>query len=283
MNDPMAVVAVPPEIATAALLRPMERVVLDQQQAMATARAAMTQVESVYRDLRRDSTIVQQLTGESVIAAAIETAARSAQREVLTAHPGGGRPEEILARSLPLALDHGARGVSQRNLYQHTVRTHGPTLDYIKAVTGAGIEVRTVDEVFDRMLIYDRSLAFIPDQNKKHRDHALLVTDPGIVQFLVSVFEHIWERGRPVLYEENQHRPRLLTDETRLRVLRLMVDGYTDSAIASRLGMSTRTVATHLKKVSDLVGSNSRAQLAYLTAQNGLLNDPAPCDCGTRP
>ena len=285
VDDPEAVVAVPPEVATAALLHPMEQRILKQQQAMTAAQRVMSRVDSVYRDLRREeSDVVQRLTGASVITAAIEEASRSARREVITAHPGGGRPEHLLEASLPRALERHERGVRQRTLYQHTVRAHAPTLDYIKSVTQMGVEIRTVDEVFDRMLIYDRSVAFIPDQDKEHRDeHALRVTHPGVVQFLISVFDHAWERGRPVVYEEDHHRPPLLTDETRLRVLRLMVDGYTDAAIASRLGMSTRTVATHLKKVADVLGSNSRAQLAYLTAQSGLLDDPAPgnCDCAT--
>ncbi|MFE2290745.1 response regulator transcription factor [Streptomyces sp. NPDC059452] len=88
--------------------------------------------------------------------------------------------------------------------------------------------------------------------------------------------EHAWERADAVSYQPDQRRPRLLTEKTRLRVLRLMVDGYTDGAIAGRLGMSTRTVASHLKKASDALGSNSRAQLAYLIARTGLLDDPLP-------
>ncbi|MEU3858412.1 helix-turn-helix transcriptional regulator [Streptomyces sp. NPDC028722] len=280
VGDPRTLVPVPPEVATAALTGPLEQGILEKQQALTAVRTTMSQVEGVYRDLRqKDADVVQRLTGASLITAAVDEAARSAAREVLTAHPGGGRPEHMLVRSLPLALEAQRRGVLQRRLYQHTVRAHGPTLDYIKAVTAVGVQVRTVDEVFDRLLIYDRSVAFIPDKEKEHRDHALRVTDPGVVHFLVSVFEHAWERGDPIVYEQDQQRPRLLTDETRLRVLRLMVDGYTDAAIAGRLGMSTRSVATHLKKVSDLLGSKSRAQLAYLTAQSGLLDEPEPGAC----
>ncbi|HEY8980914.1 MAG TPA: LuxR C-terminal-related transcriptional regulator [Streptomyces sp.] len=275
MDDPEAVVPVPPEMATVALTRPLEEQVLQRQQEMAAIRTTMTQVQSVYRDLQgRDGGSVQPLTGESVITAAIDEAVRCTRVEALSAHPGGGRPQRALVQALPLALEARERGIRQRRLYQHTVRTHGPTLDYIRAVTEVGVEVRTVDEVFDRLLVYDRSVAFIPDVEKTHRDHALRVTDPGVVHFLVSVFEHAWERAQAVVYPDDQHRPRLLTDETRLRVLRLMVDGYTDAAIATRLGMSTRSVASHLKKVSDMLGSKSRAQLAYLTAQSGLLDQP---------
>ncbi|MFJ3106049.1 hypothetical protein [Streptomyces sp. NPDC086835] len=47
--------------------------------------------------------------------------------------------------------------------------------------------------------------------------------------------------------------------------------------------MSVRTVATHLKKVSDALGSTSRARLACLTAESGLLHgSPSPDRrCGT--
>ncbi len=277
VDDPQTLVPVPPDVATATLTHPLEQQILARQQEMASIRTTMSQVESACRDLSPTSGRgVQQLTKASLINAAVHEAARTAEHEILTAHPGGARPDYMLARALPLALEAQQRGVTQRRLYQHTVRAHGPTLDYIKAVTSVGVQVRTVDEVFDRMLVYDRSVAFIPDMNKEHRDHALRVTVPGVVHFLIAVFEHAWERSEAIVYEQDQQRPKLLTNETRRRVLRLMVDGYTDAAIASRLGMSPRSVASHLKKVADMLGSRSRAQLAYLTAQSGLLDTPPP-------
>ncbi|MFF7259579.1 hypothetical protein ACFZCL_04690 [Streptomyces sp. NPDC008159] len=80
-------------------------------------------------------------------------------------------------------------------------------------------------------------------------------------------------------HRHDRQRPAPLTDETRPHVLRLMVDGCTDAARASRRGISTRTVAGRLKKVGDLLGSNSRAQLAYLTAKSGLLDDATASAC----
>ncbi|MEU6800649.1 helix-turn-helix transcriptional regulator [Streptomyces neyagawaensis] len=282
VDDAGALVPVPPSVATAALAHPLERLILEQRQALASVRASMSQAESVYRTARRDENeSSQRLTPAPVITAALDEAIEATRHELLTAHPGGRRPEEVLVKALPRTLTAHGKGVKQRTLYQHTIRAHGPTLDYIKQVTELGVEVRTVDEVFDRMIICDRAVAFIPDMGKDHGTHALKVTDPGVVHFLVSAFEYAWERAKPVVYEHDQQRPALLTDETRLHVLRLMVDGYTDAAIASRLGISTRTVASHLKKVGDLLGSNSRAQLAYLTAKSGLLDDAASsaCDC----
>lgn len=280
VDDPEVMVPIPPSVATAALAHPVERLILEQQQALASVRASMSQAESVYRTARRkENESSQRLTPAPVITAALDEAIAGTKHELLTAHPGGRRPEEVLVKALPRTLAAHRKGVKQRTLYQHTIRAHGPTLDYIKQVTELGVEVRTVDEVFDRMIICDRAVAFIPDMGKDHGTHALKVTDPGVVHFLVSAFEYAWERAKPVVYEQDQQRPPLLTDETRLHVLRLMVDGYTDAAIASRLGISTRTVASHLKKVGDMLGSNSRAQLAYLTAKSGLLDDDTSTGC----
>ncbi|WP_442817315.1 hypothetical protein [Streptomyces sp. NBC_01216] len=39
-------------------------------------------------------------------------------------------------------------------------------------------------------------------------------------------------------------------------------------------------MATHLKKTSGLLGSNSRAQLAYFLAQTGLLDSPPATGTG---
>ncbi|MFD7257229.1 LuxR C-terminal-related transcriptional regulator [Streptomyces sp. NPDC059874] len=285
-GDPGTLVPVPPSVATSAQAYPVEQAILAQQQRLAALRASMSEVESIYQEARQHGDpAVERLVGPAVIAAALDEATQATTEELLTAQPGGSRPEGILAESLRRVVQAQERGVVQRTLYQHTVRAHGPTLDYIRTVTEAGVAVRTLDEVFDRLIVFDRSVAFIPDKGAGDRsNHALVIRDVAIVHFLASVFEHAWERAEPVAFKPAQQRPRLLTDKTRLRVLQLMVDGYTDAAIASRLGMSTRTVATHLKKASDMLGSNSRAQLAYFTARTGLLGDSSSdgCLCDTQ-
>ncbi|MET8448661.1 helix-turn-helix transcriptional regulator [Streptomyces sp. NPDC005209] len=54
-------------------------------------------------------------------------------------------------------------------------------------------------------------------------------------------------------------------------MLRMVVTGHTDETIAARLGVSSRTVSAHIKKVSELLGSRSRAELGYLISQRRLL------------
>ncbi|MFD8292882.1 LuxR C-terminal-related transcriptional regulator [Streptomyces lavendulae] len=63
--------------------------------------------------------------------------------------------------------------------------------------------------------------------------------------------------------------------------MRLLVAGYTDEAIARRLGTSRRTVAAHVSRIAALLQSRSRAQLGYLIATSGLLpaDEHAERDC----
>ncbi|MCM2578523.1 helix-turn-helix transcriptional regulator [Streptomyces meridianus] len=252
----------------------MEAAMEAQQNSLALARASLHRAEEVYRTVyRTNSAQVRTITGADVISVTIRSVVDSCRTELLTAQPGGGRPEELLERALTSDLAALRRDVRQRTIYQHTVRSHGPTLHYIEQVCAAGAEVRTLEEVFDRLIVCDRKIAFIPDPHEERRSVALAVEHPGMIRYLVGIFDHAWERATPLLHEPTEHRPPLLTDQNRRAVLQLMVNGYTDETIAGRLGMSTRTVATHVRKASELLGSRSRAQLAYLIAKTGVLED----------
>lgn len=268
---------VAPDVVAAALARPVEQALLDHQQALAAIRASVAAAEAVHRAARPcGDRSVRLLQGKEAISTALERAVSACREEMLTAQPGGGRAPELLEEALPRDLGLSARGVRQRTLYQHTVRTHGPTLAYIERMSAAGAELRTLNEVFDRLIVCDRTIAFIPDHRYERSGAALAVEHPGIIRFLVTAFENVWARAEPIVYTPSHQRPQLLTNETRRTVLSLMVSGYTDDAIAGRLGLSTRTVATHIKKTAEALGSRSRAQLAYLVARSGLLEEDEP-------
>ncbi|MDI3418485.1 helix-turn-helix transcriptional regulator [Streptomyces luteolus] len=266
--------AVPPDIAASELTRPIERAVLAQQHVIAAIYDSVSHAEDIYREEHRElAGQIRLLHGSDVIRAAVQHAASTCRDEMLTAQPGGARAPEALARALPRDLEMAKRGVVQRTLYQHTVRTHGPTLAYVEQVSTAGAGVRTLDELFDRLIIFDRSIAFIPDPRHELSSTALAIEHPAIIHYLAKVFDHSWARAEPLGTTQENNRPLVLTDETRKAVLRLMVQGHTDAAIASRLGISARTVSTHIKRASELLGSRSRAHLAYLLARSELVED----------
>ncbi|MYS09545.1 LuxR family transcriptional regulator [Streptomyces sp. SID6041] len=271
-DHPGFLTPVPPDLAAAALSRPIKQAITEHQDTLVAIRTTMARAEVVYAEAQQGGgTSVRVLSGESVIAAALEEAVQACREELLTAQPNGGRSPELLAEALPRDLALAARGVKQRTLYQHTVRAHGPTLSYIERVVAAGAEVRTIDEVFERLIVCDRRTAFMPGPHDR-RQSALLIRHPSIIEYLVKGFEQAWSRAAAVGEAPSRLRPPPLTNETRRAVLRLMVEGYTDDAIAARLGISRRTVGTHVQKTSEVLGSRSRAQLAYLIAQTDLLD-----------
>ncbi len=271
--------AVPPGLAAHSVMRPVEKTIEEAQQALSVARSSLHRAEAVYWGSARgddETSSIRVVRGADVISATLSSAVHSCREELLTAQPGGGRPQELLEAALASDLPALRRGVRQRTIYQHTVRTHGPTLCYVERVSAAGAEVRTLDEVFDRLIVCDRRIAFVPDPVAERRQVALAIEHPGVVRYLVGLFEHSWERAVPLPSTPNEYRPPLLLDETRRAVLQLMVNGYTDKTIAGRLGMSVRTVATHMAKAAEAFDSRSRAQLAYMIAKSGLLDEELP-------
>ncbi len=55
-------------------------------------------------------------------------------------------------------------------------------------------------------------------------------------------------------------------------IAKLLIEGHVDEAIARRLGMNVRTCRAHIAKLATALGSGSRAQLGFLIAQSGILD-----------
>lgn len=265
---PETLVPVPPDIAAALLTHPIEQTIRLQERALQAIRSALTRAEAAYQQIGDDRAIAL-IVGEDAVHVALTKEAHACRTGVATAQPGAGQPEDILAEALPHHLDLCDRGVRNRLLYQHTVRTHSPTLAYIDKIAAAGSEVRTLAEVFDRLVVFDDTVAFVFTE-RGGQEAALSVRQPDLVRHLVRAFDCAWDRAEPIAPEMNRWRPPLFGAQTQATILRLMVEGHTDKAIASRLGLSTRTVAAHIKRAADLLNSNSRAQLGYLLGQSGL-------------
>lgn len=277
---------VPPSVAAITLARPIKRAILDQRAALDTLIASLAPMDAVYRHERRHHQAhVQPLIGREVVDTAVQEALETCSEELLSAHPEGGRPSGALADALPRDLSPADRGVHQRTLYGHTVRAHGPTLAHIERITREGAEVRTVGERFERLIVCDRSAAFIAVLTESGNDaYALEIREPGLIQYLTKTFEAVWERAVPVEFATTGQRPPQLTDEIQQAILELMVRGHTDEAISKRLGLSTRTIGAHIKRASTRFGSRSRAELGFSLAKAGVLdagrNAPGPPGSG---
>lgn len=209
------------------------------------------------------------LAGLDRINEAIGRAMDEAREELVTIQPGGRRPAAHLRDvGLPREQRMLARGCRIRTLYQDTTRHDLGALAHLERLEG-DVQVRTLDEVAERLLVVDRTVAFVPAG--KDRTRALEIRHPALVQYFVTVFDRLWHLATPMYPKAVQLTSADGVSPRQRAIARLLVEGHTDTAIAERLGLNVRTARVHIAKLAALLGSESRAQLGYLIGRSGIL------------
>ncbi|PBC78737.1 regulatory LuxR family protein [Streptomyces sp. TLI_235] len=215
-----------------------------------------------YDSLPRQSDDPQRATyvdGRERIRHRIAELVSDCKQEMLTTQPGPRQPATItLARAQDLALVQ--RGARMRTLYQPQVLAEPWTLGYAAELTEQGAGLRVLDEPFERMLIIDRSVAVVPAADDYSR--AAFISDPAAVAFLVKSFERDWSRADVVQWAEVDA-PAVAASAAN-RVGRLLAQGLTQRAVATRLGLSERTVAGHISRLREKYGAQTLFQLGWL-------------------
>ncbi|MFJ9704638.1 LuxR C-terminal-related transcriptional regulator [Streptomyces sp. NPDC101234] len=265
----------PQEVMTR-LLRGVYDEVTDSQRRMGSAVAAFDWYAGLGRQLQAASAsaegtaAIRVLDGLSRIQAAMDEATQACTTEVLTVQPGGIRRESELTEGLHRAVALRGRGVRMRDLYTHVARHGQGLLNYLELM-GDAVEARTLDEVIDRLILFDRTVAFIPAN--ADRTMALELRHPGLVGYLVTVFERLWRLAIPLTaplpdtgIEGISHREQ--------SIAALLAEGHQDAVIAERLGISVRTCRAHIARLSETLGAASRTQLGVRIAQVGLDRPP---------
>ncbi|WP_030766001.1 LuxR C-terminal-related transcriptional regulator [Streptomyces sp. NRRL F-2664] len=278
-GNPCELTPVTPDVAAASLVAPAERHIRDLQQAVTDVRAKLLSLTPLYFEGRRVRNRLEAfdvITDVSRIQSMLNHLTQSCQSEMLTVQPGGARPAYALAQARESALTTLSRGVRIRTIYQHTARNDLPTRSYVREVSEQGAEIRTADEVIDRLIIYDREVAFLPERSAGDRTPgAAIVREPTLVAFLCSVFEYLWDGASPYMVE-SQRSP-ASSDELKWSIIRLMTKGYKDEMVARRLGMSVRTCRRHIAEITEELEATSRFQAGYNAARQEMLaGGPAP-------
>jgi hypothetical protein len=181
------------------------------------------------------------------------------REEGLAAQPGGARPADHLAGALERTRRFLERGATLRTIYHPGARTDEATVANARIVTAWGGRFRVLAEPFTRMLVFDRRIAVIPAA--ADNSTAAVVEDPAVVAFLVGVFERDWERAERVQWATvHQDGEGLPVHE---QVGRLLAQGLTQRTVASRLGLSERTVAGHIARLRELYDAETLFQLGW--------------------
>ncbi|WP_189315485.1 helix-turn-helix transcriptional regulator [Streptomyces brasiliensis] len=269
-DDPDWLRPVPPTVALAHRLAPIEREIADRRRMSIELADAFQPYLTLSTQTTTTSDSIVVLEGGDRINEALNLATEQCQTEVLTVHPSERLSERSVLRGLERDRPLIERGVRIRTLYQHTARHSPEKLAYAAHLADGKVEYRTIDELVERLIICDETVAFIPIRD----DHqvALELRQPGLVRYLVKVFEFMWNRAVPLNTDGPYETARDGITDIQHSIAKLLVEGHVDEAIARRLGMNVRTCRAHIAKLAQALGSGSRAQLGYLIAQSGILN-----------
>ncbi|GAB3262632.1 helix-turn-helix transcriptional regulator [Alteromonas gracilis] len=221
--------------------------------------ATMEGLSKRFREVESAANPITELRGFRTINRVIEVALDDAAVELLTAAPTVGRAEaiqEAAARDIRTVK----RGVSMRTLYQHSSRKSTAIQGYVDAIQEHGAQVRTLDEFFQRLIVIDRKLAFIP--GAEGNQIALAIREPHLVAYLVDIFERYWSRAQPFVDKQETTAATIASDVRRMTI-RMLIEGHADPSSAKRMGVSTRTYAGYIANLKDEFGAQTRFQLGY--------------------
>jgi DNA-binding CsgD family transcriptional regulator/sugar-specific transcriptional regulator TrmB len=219
-----------------------------------------------------DPPAVGVLNGSRRISRAIDLAMADSSGEMLTIQPHISHTQtapETRAEALLRDQDFLDRGGRIRTLYQHTLRYAPSVLARYEQLRGDA-QARTLDEITDRLILVDRTVAFIPAN--KDRTLALEIRHLAIVDFLATAFDRLWRLATPMHPKAAQQPTHNGITPRQHAVAALLVEGHTDAVIAERLGLNVRTARVHIAKLAATLGSESRAQLGYLIGRSGILD-----------
>jgi DNA-binding CsgD family transcriptional regulator len=277
-----AAVPLDPEAAEAELVTPLELSIARRRREIAGIHRQLRSLSQVYRSSERGrrpaDAWIRVLADPDDVRREIDLIRRHCVEERLSLQPGGGRPPELLDQDLSQTLEMRNRGIRIRTLYQQTARASLATRTYVRQICEAGAEVRIAEELAERLIIYDRKVAFIPTERKgKEAPGAAIVTEPTLVAYLCRYFESVWQGSQPYEAgprpEQNQ-----VSEGLRNSILRLMAMGCKDEVIARRLGMAARTCRRHISVIMEELGATSRFQAGLMIGRQGLISDDAVND-----
>jgi DNA-binding NarL/FixJ family response regulator len=127
-------------------------------------------------------------------------------------------------------------------------------------------DVRLVDDPPLGAFIVDRAVALMRAGRADRGDATLLVHQGGLLQALQGLFERTWVAAGPSHSAPDASSPPCAED---LQLLRLLLGGYTDEAIASRLDVGTRTVQRRVRDLIEAAGVRTRLQLIWHSTRRG--------------
>ncbi|AVZ71065.1 helix-turn-helix transcriptional regulator [Streptomyces lunaelactis] len=274
VDQPDCFRAVDPEVGIQAVIaRQQERLAVEQQR-IEQIRLAAAQLAADFTVARPPKQIdgIERLDGIEEIRERIGRLVHDVRTEVMTLAPGGAQSAASMEAAKPQDQALLERGVRMRTLYLDSVRNSQATVAYANWLAELNGEVRTTASLPIRLMILDRRVAIVPTDEDDSRAGALVLSASGTVTALCALFDTIWEPAMPMGAAGSREREddRGLSPQE-AETLRLLGQGFTDDAVAKRLGVSPRTARRIAADLMEKLGARSRFQAGTRAVAKGWL------------
>ncbi|MFI8304165.1 helix-turn-helix domain-containing protein [Streptomyces sp. NPDC085927] len=271
LEEPSAFRAVDPELGIQALIAMQQEQLTAEQQRVERLRAAALHLAADFAAIRPRKSVadVEQLEGIEEIRERIHVLVRAVKSEVMAFAPGGAQSAANMAAARPQDEELLARGVRMRTLYLDSVRNSQDTVAYAKWLAELGGEVRTVPSLPIRLMILDHNVAIVPTDGENSAAGALVLGADGTLAALCALFDSLWEKATPLGTAPDRDEDDLPPQEA--EALRMLAQGFTDEAVAKRLGVSSRTARRIAADLMEKLGARSRFQAGTRAVAKGWL------------
>ena len=202
---------------------------------------------------------VDWVVGEAEVHGLLRLALDDCRDEVLMLHSSAESMELV-----DLLTGHPDRQAAIRALCPHGYRADfADRARALRLIEGGG-QVRTVAQLAQNAVIFDRGLAVLLGTTENGLPTAQRIRDHNLVSCLVGLFDQLWDGGVPFSSEQSGYEP--VGDDLRYALAQLMAQGFTDEVIARKLGMSIRTCRRHVAALLRSLDSVSRFQAGVQAA-----------------
>lgn len=186
-----------------------------------------------------------------------------ARREILVT-VRGDEWFDVVTRTAPAALRRAVQ-------YRVVLPNHAGQLskEPVAGLVELGAHIRTVPVVPLDAIVIDGAGVVLPKTQRNASD-ATAVVNGSVVAAAIGVFEYLWRSGTP-FGGRDLPAMRLVTARER-KILKLLADGYADESIATRIGVSVRTVRRTISTAMDRLEARSRFQAGVRAAKDGWLD-----------
>ena len=258
-----------PDVALDALLSLEQAELSRRERQLLEARAELARLVRNGDDRVRPVREVRRIDGREEVLEVLGELFSRCYQEALNVVPGDPVSAQALAGAAEHDLAFLERGVRFRSLYTRRQLADHPMRDYMHLLQEHGAEIRIADTLPHRLVIFDRTVSFLPVDPRRTAVGALVVREPAITANLVMLFESLWAGAQDM--EEALKTGAPSASELDRSVLMLMSSGVKDEAAARQLGISDRTYRRHVADILVRLGASSRFQAGVEAVRRGWL------------